>query len=591
MASRPRGRGRGFRVGVPILVAAAVVAAILGVHTMVQRRGGGGKPTTFDSMKITSLTGSGKVRTAAISPDGKVVVQAVEEKGKQSLWIRQVATASDVEIVPHGPPFRGLTFSPDGNYVYYTRSERDLELYSLLYQVPVFGGPPRKLIFDIDTQITLSPDGKQLAFVRGYPAEGESAVMVASADGTGERKLAVRKRPDQFELTGAAWSPDGETIVAVASSLEGGSHRSLVGVDVGSGEQRRIGAQRWARIEGLAWLPDQSGIVIAGVMDASNLVQQIWLVSHPDGQVRRVTNDLNSYSSVSLTHDSRSLITVRTNAVSNLWVVPVDGGSSPLQLTSGRQEFIDEVRWSRAGPIAFRAFRNDTRDLWLSDPDGSSSTQLTSGLPLDGEPVLADDGNFVLCTSSRQGGVPHVWKLDPDGSNATRVTDGAGEVLADVSPDGSWFLYRSLGPEGGLWKMSVGGGDARGIVEQGREFALLSRDGRHMAYARLVREGNRFTSTLAIIPAEGGEVIASLVAEEGVGESRWGPSNDMISYVLTRDGVANIWAQPIHGGPAKQITRFDSRLIFSFDWSPDKKQLAVSRGEVLGDVVMLSDFR
>ena len=64
----------------------------------------------------------------------------------------------------------------------------------------------------------------------------------------------------------------------------------------------------------------------------------------------------------------------------------------------------------------------------------------------------------------------------------------------------------------------------------------------------------------------------------------------MITYVATKNGVSNIWGQPLDGSPVKQITNFKSDHIFRFAWSPDGKALVCERGFFVNDVVLLSDF-
>ena len=145
------------------------------------------------AMKITRVTQSGNAANVAISPDGHYVVYVLREGEKQSLNVRQVATASDVQILPPDEVrFYGLTFSPDANYIDFIRSDKNNPGYSYLYQMPVLGGTPRLLIRDIDTPISFSPDGTQFAFVRGVPGKGEVRVLIAKADGSGERVLVTR---------------------------------------------------------------------------------------------------------------------------------------------------------------------------------------------------------------------------------------------------------------------------------------------------------------------------------------------------------------------------------------------------------------
>ena len=74
--------------------------------------------------KLQRLTSSGNASDAAISPDGKWVAHVKSDAGQQSLWLRQVETTSDTQIVPPSQQdYYGITFSKDGNYIYYALGE------------------------------------------------------------------------------------------------------------------------------------------------------------------------------------------------------------------------------------------------------------------------------------------------------------------------------------------------------------------------------------------------------------------------------------------------------------------------------------
>src|ERR1041385_1119566 len=152
-------------------------------------------PVHFQTTKVTRLTNSGKVIDATLTPDGRYVVYTLSDARKQSIWIRQVSTANDKVVVPPADVgVFGITVSHDNNDLYYVIKQQ-LDK-GTLYRVPVFGGTPTKITEWLDGPVTLSPDGKRMAFVRGsFPAEGESALIVANIDGSNEQVLAKRKRP------------------------------------------------------------------------------------------------------------------------------------------------------------------------------------------------------------------------------------------------------------------------------------------------------------------------------------------------------------------------------------------------------------
>lgn len=114
--------------------------------------------------------------------------------------MRQTARSSDVRIVPTAKvTYDGLTFSPDGNYVYYNTYPRPGGRVATLYRIPALGGTPTTLLEDVDSAVAFSPDGKQMAFTRGMATEGTTLLMSAAADGSGVRSIASLPLPDKFQ--------------------------------------------------------------------------------------------------------------------------------------------------------------------------------------------------------------------------------------------------------------------------------------------------------------------------------------------------------------------------------------------------------
>ena len=147
------------------LILAGGVVAIAAAGFFGYKHLNSGHELNLQKMRIAKLTDSGKARLVAISPDGRYVVYVLRDGEQQSLWVRNVATKSDVQVLaPDEVNFAGVSFSPDGNYIYFTRSDKSTTLYNFLYSMPVLGGSPRQVLRDIDSPVSFSP-GRQTVLV------------------------------------------------------------------------------------------------------------------------------------------------------------------------------------------------------------------------------------------------------------------------------------------------------------------------------------------------------------------------------------------------------------------------------------------
>lgn len=361
-------------------------------------------------MKINRLTATGKVNNVVISPEERFIVYSQREKGKQSLWMRQITTASTIQILPPADvSFQGLTLSKDGNYLYYVVQEFGSPVSSL-YKVPLLGGTSKKLLDGVGGPISLSPDEKQFTFTRSYPKSGEFALMVANKDGSGDRILATHKGDKWFNGK-PSWSPDGETIVCPLEDSAGGLHHSPMAVRVKDGSEKPVTSQRWQNIAGVDWLHDCSGLVVAG-QEKGSTVTQLWLVQLKGGGVRRITNDLNYYSTVSLAQGSRTLCTIQSEIRSNLWIVPGADASKAMQITTGREEGLGGMTFTPDGRILYTNQSGGNLDIWICNADGSNQKQLTMEPSNDYMPAVSPDGRTVFFLSDRSGDSPYLEDAD-----------------------------------------------------------------------------------------------------------------------------------------------------------------------------------
>jgi len=567
----------------PWVAASLAVAAALGLALYLWLIP---KPPPFQRMQITRLTTSGKATAAAISPDGRYVVHVVSEAGQQSLWIRQVHTSSNVQIAPPASArYTALSFSRDGNSLFYVLRQPGSP--STLYEMPVLGGAAKRVISDVEDGVTFSPDGKQLAFVR-YRPNLEAWLMVASADGSGERKIAARIKPENFE-PGVAWSPDGK-LFACPFGMLSPQRGTVMGVQVDGGPEKPLSSDWWWKVTLAAWLPDGRGMVL-NVQDPSWAPGQIWYLSYPAGRATRITNDLSNYVGLSLTADSSALATIQSDQVSNIWMAPKGDAAAARPITSGSNRY-DGTRglsWTPDGNLLFASRTSGNHDIWMMGPNGTSARQLTAKARTNVWPRACADGRYIVFYSDRTGTL-HIWRMDADGSNPKQLTFGRGETLPDCTQDGRAVVYTSVTTPPTIWKVSLDGGEPVPLTTTASVGPAVSPDGKWLAYEYQDEKATPAMG-IAVMPLEGRAPIRRFEAPGRASRLAWAPDSAAILYVREPAGVSNIWRQALTGGPPQQMTSFPSDQIFAFEWSKDGKQLALARGSENKDVVLISDQR
>jgi serine/threonine protein kinase/Tol biopolymer transport system component len=546
------------------------------------------RPDAFQTMRMTKLTSTGNVESgqAAVSPEGKLIAYVMQEARRQSLWVKQTSTASNIQIVgPAAVTYKGVTFSPDSAFIYYAAAEK--QGIPSIYQIPALGGTtPRKLVTDANGPISFSPDGARFSFVRK-----ETSLMTANIDGSSVQSIA--KLADGRGLNRTSWSPDGRSIVAaVFSPTDSRDH--LVVINVEDGSERLLPSPPWLLIRGMAWLPDSSGLIVNG-RDPETQLLQVWHISQPNGEPRRVTNDLSSYQGVSLTGDGGTIVSTQHTYLSNLWVGSQSGAQAPARITSevGTHDGMSGVAWTPAGGIVYTTRIKEDQDLWIVNSDGSGKRQLTFDQENNFSPAVTPDGRSIVFISTREGNTA-VWRMDIGGENAVRLTDRPGSPGAPaLTPDGKWVFYPSTDGDRKttIWKVSIEGGPLAQVTNIESRRPIVSPDGKYIA-CEFGEAGEDSEVKLAIIPVGGGEP-ARLLEMPPVLRSRifrWSPDGKAFIYVESRNGVDNLWSQPINGEAPKQLTNFEGDRIFRFDVSRNG-EFVLARGVDSSDVVMINNFR
>ncbi|NOT48020.1 MAG: hypothetical protein HOP17_09785 [Acidobacteria bacterium] len=557
----------------------------------------GSKIAPIEQLRFQKVTDSGDVVFPTLSPDGKLLAYVRLDEEQASVWAKQIGDGNPFQILPPSRKgYRSLAFSPDGLYLFY-REESDV---GAIYQAPAFGGPPKKIVDNAWSDFSVSPDGKQFAFVRRDAELTSYLLILSNTDGSGERQLATRSAPWDYRGGAPGWSPDGSKLI-IASGQQQQFFPKLLMIDVPTGEETEMKIPRWRAIFRVLWMPDGKRLIITA-REAREPYSQIWMVSLPDGEVRRWTNDLESYFWLSLSADGQLLVTRQQRIISHLWLLPEGDLKKAKQLTFGERNLDSYVglAWTPGGKIVFSSFTNNVTDLYSMNSDGSSRVQLITNAGQDNtDPTIASDGSSIIFTSNRTG-ASQIWRMDIDGRNQRQLTfdenNKERSIAGALSPDGRevFFIKIGAGPSA-IWKMPIEGGEAVQVSRlsdaTAESFVTLSPDGKWLAYrhvsSRVEPKGDERTMQIGIIPSDGnGEPkLFDLPLRRPM--IQWAGDSAAFYYSSGSFNSSALWRQPINGGQPERVLDLPDR-VFNFAWSHDEKNLAVARGRQLGDAILIS---
>ncbi len=544
-------------------------------------------------VKLTKITTTGNSAAPAISPDRKWVAYVSGEPGEKTIWVKQIATSSAIQLVP---PTDGrladISFSTDGNWLYYCARPRGGTV-NTLWRVPTLGGLPRRLLEDVDSAASFSPDGKRVVFAR-QRANEESSLIVADSDGSSEQQVIATTKDGVYVLP--SWSPDGKLLALGYVDKKNPIAVRLMYMPSGGGALKPAEEGDWSGIQGLNWLPDGRGLLVSGKRQIVGQ-SQMWLVSPSNGEARQLTNDLNDYSGSGISPDGRALVCAQSSTATNLWKVPVVGSpeqntKDAIQLTSGTALVVYPNVSPDGKQITYTSESAGNIDIWIMNADGSNPRPLTVESSLELDSQWSPDGKRIAYTSNRDKSF-QIWVMDPDGSHQRAVTKGSLNAYATWSSDSKWIAYMSWRDgKPTLWKVPAEGGEAISLTNVYSHFPIWSPDGQSVLCWSMP-DPPPAPPRLTLAPASGGGGLRRLNVEaEPFSYVRWTPTGEAISYVKSSGGTRNLVSQPLDGGPARPITSFPrGQQIFNFAWAKDGRSLVCARGTVTSDVVMLENFR
>jgi eukaryotic-like serine/threonine-protein kinase len=573
-----------FRTGAILaLVIAVLVAAGYGAYQFVSMQ----KHQPFEKFTIENVSNNGHVSQAAISPDGKYLLQALDEKGLQSLWLHHIPTGSNKEVVePAATSYNGLTFSPDGNYIYFVRRDEQEEAYSVLFSAPVLGGNPRILIKDVDSPITFSPDGLHFAFLRELHNSPTWDLLLAKADGTLEKPIFANQTVISDSYV-PSWSPDGRTILIPIVQPNKDNIGGFLHVDAASGkmETGNIAADRI--FYNAVWLPSSTGIIVNSRQIAiGSLKSQIGYMSFPDGELHALSADTNDYEGLSLSKDGKTLAAIQSRLRFELSIADLSDLDHARPISLSSQLSIWRWDWFPNGSLLLP----QSGTFKVVTPDGKETVLTSDTKHISDQVSVCGDGRYVVYreVGRTSAASANLWRIDADGTNEKQLTSGLNEQAPTCSRDGKWVYYVDNGDKRFVKRVPVDGGSPETIVHRDAFYFSLSPDGKKVASIELRELDHKLV--LRLDSTEGGQMTYHNVDQRALpGQIAFTPDGNSVAYLVREKGVDNLWLQPLDGGPYRQMTHFTKDQILRFVFSPDGTKLGIERGAQESDAVLFHD--
>lgn len=419
--------------------------------------------------------------------------------------------------------------------------------------MPVFGGTPKLLINDIDSIVSVSPDGSRFTYLHLIPGNKDqtSEIRIANKDGSDNEVVFATKQ----DAGPPAWSPKDNRIAWIgavaldkyAIQIFDIASRKLTTVEVPPGisfpfPDNPLKTQ-------VVWTPDGGHLLTLYLKPHSDHAQ-IGIVTLPSGDFRSVTNDVSAYSQLALSADGRTLAAVLNNIDSSVAWYKSDGGeplsSTPLRITP------QTIAWASEERLLFNVSHVDIGEI---DRATGEVHPFDTGEIVPGDYISACPDGHILFTGVPKGASkPWIFRMDADGGNIVQL------VASEVAPKPGcsfdsrevfYFMDETQISKASLWAVPLRGGTPRQILPPTgtQEFAISS-DGR---LAGLTIFSSELKGRWSVFDTSSGRMVFEVpvdmsdLAGEGSSSMRFSPDNRAAVYSVLRNGGRTLFYQPLDG--------------------------------------------
>jgi Tol biopolymer transport system component len=471
--------------------AAAVLVLALGISATILRLGFGRPVQAGGYITRPFTTDPGSQIQASFSPDGNSVAYVWRRDGRSNgqIFVRPLNSEQSTGLSPD-PSASQLSpvWSPDGRQIAFVRKD---EKHSSIVVAPASGGPGKE-VYTLPVNsareyggLSWSADGAGLIFPQQNTVEGASYLIELTLRDRTVKSVTASPLLWDGDFAPAV-SPDGRTLAFIRGSEE--LARDIYVMSLPDGPIRRI-TQGYLAMS-LAWADDSSSIVFSS---SRNGALSLWRVRPDSGDPQRLAAVGDDAYAPAISLRNHRLIYSHGSAMWGIFALNLEDKSAQpgVILTSSEQDAAPRISPS-GDKMIFQSWRSGSREIWSTHMDGSDPVQLTdSPGESAGDPSWSPNGASIAF-DARLNSFSHIYILDVDGRKPRALTSGNfNDVAPNWTPDGH-FVYFGSNRSGSwqIWRAPVDGSQpSQQVTSAGGIVAMVSPDGRKIYYSKYMTSG------------------------------------------------------------------------------------------------------
>ncbi len=566
-----------------ILAAVGLLIAVTVIVVSVLRQQG--RPVENSLALVTQLPG--RELYARPAPDGsKFAFMHVSQAGSQDLYVQSLEdTAGDaLKFTAENTSNFSPTWAPDSRHLAYIRIDDQSDVCDVVVRDMDLGTEVviGQCLDRHENTLSWSPDGRLLVYRKDDPTQGQGLyVKVMSSNFRPTEELVDRRLSCvdcSFTDQEVSWSPDSKRLAVTRTRNSMSEDVHLF--DLEAWEFQRLTFDE-PSIEGHTW--DKAGENILYVSDKHSLNRRIWVVNIESRRKREL--GIEGAGHPSYLPDYESIIFYRRRAqsyIAGIVIGDADSASSipaPIVQTSGTER--NPAYSSVNNRLAFYSNRSGFNEIWVADPDGSNSVQLTHLNSSAKDPSWSPAGDkiaFVVYDNDIESAQVRILDL---ASGATKtVAKGFHDIGAPTwASDGEslivpiWRTKRDLD----LWRVNVDGNQLVRLTHNGAEFGRESPSGDQLYFSK---SGSRGLFRLDFSDGTETRVINDMVST-GYGNWTWAEDGQIL-YSRRKGGHSEIVKFDIESQRKEVVLKHPGRVVHRFgmlSYSPRERMLYFTHRE------------